>query len=47
MAGELTRTFQFEEEFSRTLHCIPVKLSRPSHENKNFLPAAKEFGLRK
>ncbi|MGK7938235.1 MAG: nitrate reductase associated protein, partial [Xenococcaceae cyanobacterium] len=22
-----------------------IKLSRPSHENKNFLPAAKEFGL--
>ncbi|MEM9541711.1 MAG: nitrate reductase associated protein [Cyanobacteria bacterium P01_E01_bin.42] len=22
-----------------------IKLSRPSHENKNFLPAMKEFGL--
>jgi len=22
-----------------------IKLSRPSHENKNFLPALKEFGL--
>lgn len=22
-----------------------IKLSRPSHENKNFLPAIKEFGL--
>ncbi len=22
-----------------------IKLSRPSHENKNFLPAVKEFGL--
>ncbi|MDJ0690478.1 MAG: nitrate reductase associated protein [Xenococcaceae cyanobacterium MO_188.B32] len=24
-----------------------IKLSRPSHENKNFLPAIKEFGLTK
>ena len=24
-----------------------IKLSRPSHENKNFLPALKEFGLTK
>jgi hypothetical protein len=23
-----------------------IKLSRPSHENKNFLPALKEFGLK-
>ena len=24
---------------------VLIKLSRPSHENKNFLPALKEFGL--
>ncbi|MGL4882951.1 MAG: nitrate reductase associated protein, partial [Waterburya sp.] len=22
-----------------------IKLSRPSHENKNFLPALQEFGI--
>ncbi|MEO1637429.1 MAG: nitrate reductase associated protein, partial [Cyanobacteria bacterium J06631_9] len=22
-----------------------IKLSRPSHENKNFMPAVTEFGL--
>ena len=41
--------FQFETDFAGTLHCIPMcvrfKLTRAGHDNDNFIPAMREFGL--
>ena len=42
---DLKLTIEQWQKLDNLQRFVLIKLSRPSHENKNFLPALKEFGL--
>lgn len=43
--SQLTISLQQWSKLNPAQRFALIKLSRPSHENKNFLPALKEFGM--